>query len=95
MYNFTPKLEKAVFDIQVYLQMMIQDHNITNQLYVCNEYTTFSKVYDRVKAMKEVLDREGTYTEIDREFLNEVRNLVLHWKKGTLMDCPQYIDLPF
>jgi hypothetical protein len=70
---------------------MIQDHDLHDRATINGSYTRFKDIYENLK----IFEKKDNYDDNDKKYLNEVRNLVLHWRKGTLHECPQYIDLPF
>lgn len=91
LYTMNETHKKGIFNMMIYIRTMIQDHTIYDRAFINGNYIRFKDIYEKLV----ILDKRNNYDDDDKKYLNEVRNLVLHWRNGNLMDCPQYDDLPF
>ena len=88
-WEMTRKHGRAISKINVLLSHMIQDHHIDNEYRIMGKDRTLLSLHNEI----DVVIHKGTYNRYERDFLNEVRNLVLHYKHSTGPFEPTPIDV--
>ena len=72
--------KKGLVKMYSILVNMVQDHRIDDLYVIGGKDYTLAQISSKIKLY---IDRT-TYTHIEKEFLNEVRNLVLQYQGGEL-----------
>ena len=97
-WGISPRQYNGIKKIAGLILNMIQDHDVQVDYTICEQEWSLREIHSQVV----FLANRGTYNQKEREFLNEVRNLVLQYqrldkrKKETMpWDDPSYEGLPF
>lgn len=76
-WSVSPRQKHGLIKIMGLIINMIQDHDVQHIYYIHNEERSLMSIHNELKA---IYERE-TYTRTEREFLNEVRTLVLNYQR--------------
>jgi len=79
-WRLTPLQKQGITKMYSIMVNMIQDHDIGDFFIIRGNQYTLGQIST---VLKQYLINE-TYDENDKEYLNEVRNLVLSYQNGTL-----------
>jgi len=76
-WSISPIQKKGIAKIVGLLLNMIQDHDVQELYIICQQEWSLRDIHSQVTR----LANRGTYNESEKEFLNEVRNLVLQYQE--------------
>ena len=80
--NFSRRQKEGIMKMVSILVNMIQDHSIDDTYIIMNKEMRLKGIFETTKG----LASSRQYDDYEKDFLNQVRNLVLSYKSGELKE---------
>lgn len=82
--QFSLRQKKGIMKMVSILVNMIQDHKIDDTFTILNKEMRLKAIFETTKGLANARE----YDDYEKDFLNEVRNLVLSYQDGSLDKQP-------